>query len=142
MPRFSPQLDFPCPFPEVCVARKKVGMEEQGQLAGGIGNLLRRARERRRSNLEDASRDTCISVTYLSALERGAPLGEFPAPVYARGFLREYARYLGLDPGPLVERFWAGEEVPDPVTQMSYDASLHAGERQRRMSPGLKLRSR
>ena len=54
-------------------------------------------------------------VTYLSALESGAPLSAFPAPVYARGFLREYARYLGLDPEPLVDRFWEGDKVPDPV---------------------------
>src|SRR5687767_6410969 len=94
-------------------------MEEQVRLraAGGVGSVLRRARERRGAKPEDVARDTCISIAYLSALERGEPLAAFPAPVYARGFLRTYARYLGLDSRPLLERCWAGEEVPDPVTQ-------------------------
>jgi cytoskeleton protein RodZ len=108
-------------------------MQQQVQSAAqAIGSLLRRARERRRTSMEDASRDTCISGAYLSALERGAPLSAFPAPVYARGFLREYARYLGLDPAPLVDRFWEGEEVPDPVTQASMAHSPRMPQRDRR----------
>jgi cytoskeletal protein RodZ len=113
-------------------------MEQQ---IGAIGSLLRRARERRGAKLEDASRDTCISTTYLDALEQGAPLSAFPAPVYARGFLREYARYLGLDGDPLVERFWADEPVPDPVLAASHVAHQPGGgDRLRRLSPALKLR--
>lgn len=62
-----------------------------------VGAELQRARERRGESLLQASDRTRISVQYLEALERDAPLSEFPSPTYARFFLREYARYLGLD---------------------------------------------
>src|SRR5207244_9630339 len=55
---------------------------------------LRRARERRGESLHHAADRTRISVHYLAALERDAPLGEYPSPMYARLFVRTYARYL------------------------------------------------
>jgi cytoskeleton protein RodZ len=55
--------------------------------------------------LEQAARDTRITRRYLEALEHDAPPEAFPAPVYARLFLREYAEWLGLDPGPLVHSY-------------------------------------
>lgn len=73
--------------------------------ASGIGEELREARERRGLSLEQAAEATCILPRYLRALEEGAPIDAFPAPVYARFFLREYARFLGVDDGPLVSRF-------------------------------------
>ena len=62
-----------------------------------LGSLLVRAREARGLTLEDAERDTRISRRYLQALE-AEQFEVIPAPVYARGFLRSYAQYLGLDP--------------------------------------------
>lgn len=62
-----------------------------------LGDWLAEAREARGLTLEDAERDTRISRRYLHALEAG-DLDVIPAPVYARGFLRSYAQYLGLDP--------------------------------------------
>jgi cytoskeletal protein RodZ len=48
---------------------------------------------------------TRIQERHLRALERDAPLEEFPSPAYARFFLREYAEYLRLDPAPLLREF-------------------------------------
>ena len=62
-----------------------------------LGSLLVRAREARGLTLEDAERDTRISRRYLQALET-EQFEVIPAPVYARGFLRSYSQYLGLDP--------------------------------------------
>ncbi|MEP6870930.1 MAG: helix-turn-helix domain-containing protein [Anaerolineaceae bacterium] len=62
-----------------------------------LGSLLVRAREARGLTLEDAERDTRISRRYLQALE-AEQFEVIPAPVYARGFLRSYSQYLGLDP--------------------------------------------
>lgn len=73
--------------------------------ASGIGEELRKARERRGLSLEQAAESTCIVPRYLRALEEGAPIDTFPGPVYARFFLREYARFLGVDERPLVSRF-------------------------------------
>lgn len=62
-----------------------------------VGAELQRARERRGESLVQVSSRTRISVRYLEALERDAPSSEFPSPTYARFFLRQYAKYLGLD---------------------------------------------
>jgi hypothetical protein len=61
----------------------------------GIGRALRAARQKQGKSLEVASRETRVRIDYLAALERE----EFEAlgsDVYVRGFLRSYARYLGL----------------------------------------------
>jgi transcriptional regulator with XRE-family HTH domain len=67
-----------------------------------IGRALKRARTARRISLDQASGETYIKRQFLEALESNAPPEAFPAPVYGRAFLREYARYLGLDPDPML----------------------------------------
>jgi cytoskeleton protein RodZ len=67
-----------------------------------VGRRLRDARLARALELHRVAEETRIHRKFLEALERDAPPEEFPAPMYARAFLREYARYLGLDPEPLV----------------------------------------
>lgn len=42
----------------------------------------------------------------------------FPAPVYARGFLRTYARYLGLNPDELLRVFPNGEIAPVDIAPL------------------------
>jgi transcriptional regulator with XRE-family HTH domain len=62
-----------------------------------ISARLKAAREARGIDLFRVERDTKIRVKFLSALEEGQT-SEMPAEVYTRGFLRNYASYLGLDP--------------------------------------------
>jgi hypothetical protein len=73
-----------------------------------LGNTLSRTRRARGITLEDAERDTHVSKRYLLALEN-EDFTVFPAPVYARGFLRTYSRYLGLNPEELVRVFPNGD---------------------------------
>jgi transcriptional regulator with XRE-family HTH domain len=61
-----------------------------------LGSTLREARTRQGLELRDAAEATRIRVKFLAALE-GERFGELPAEVYARGFLRAYAEFLGLD---------------------------------------------
>ncbi len=77
-----------------------------------LGAALRKARRRRKISLAQASRDTRIGLRYLTALERGAPLEEFPAPMYAKAFLREYAWYLRLEAEPLLQLLAPYEPPP------------------------------
>ncbi|MGE0686874.1 MAG: helix-turn-helix domain-containing protein [Dehalococcoidia bacterium] len=76
-----------------------------------LGNTLSRARRARGITLEDAERDTHVSRRYLTALEN-EDFSVFPAPVYARGFLRTYARYLGVNPDELLRIFPNGDIAP------------------------------
>lgn len=69
-----------------------------------IGHILREARENKGLTLEDVQTNIRINVRYLSALESGN-YSALPTPVHVRGFLRNYARYLGLDPQPLLDRY-------------------------------------
>ena len=77
--------------------------------------MLQRARQARGLTLEEVERDTRISHRYLQALEN-ENFGLLPAPVYARGFLRTYARYLGLEPANLLPLFPVGY-VEEPALQ-------------------------
>jgi cytoskeletal protein RodZ len=70
----------------------------------GFGPALRQARERAGLSLADIARLTRIREAYLAALEC-EDLAALPPPIYARGYLRAYARLVGLDPDPLVAAF-------------------------------------
>ena len=75
------------------------------------------ARERKGVDLYRAERDTKIRARYLAALERG-DYKELPGAVYTKGFLRNYALYLGLDPDDVLLQ-WRRERgdgrEPQPV---------------------------
>jgi cytoskeletal protein RodZ len=77
--------------------------------------MLQRTRQARGLTLEEVERDIRISRRYLEALEN-ENFGLLPAPVYARGFLRTYARYLGLEPASLLPLFPVGY-VEEPILQ-------------------------
>ncbi len=69
-----------------------------------IGHILREARENRGLTLEEVQAKIRINARYLAAFETGQ-YDALPTPVHARGFLRNYARFLGLDPQPLLDRY-------------------------------------
>jgi transcriptional regulator with XRE-family HTH domain len=78
-----------------------------------LGETLQRARQARGITIEDAERATRIPRRYLEALEQ-ENFGILPAPVYARGFLRSYSGFLGLDPKELLPFFPVGHvDEPD-----------------------------
>ncbi len=69
-----------------------------------IGHILREARENKGLTLEEVQAKIRINARFLAALESGQ-YDALPTPVHARGFLRNYARFLGLDPQPLLDRY-------------------------------------
>ena len=81
-----------------------------------IGEALRSAREAQGRSLDDAAVATRIRSSYLAALEEER-FGELGGSVYAKGFLRSYAGYLGVDPAPLLEAYRAQETPAAPVFQ-------------------------
>lgn len=80
-----------------------------------IGEQLRAAREARGLSLEDAAAGTRIKRVYLEALENEA-FSLLPSPAHARGFLRRYARWLGLDETALLAE-WDGMPTGLPPTR-------------------------
>jgi cytoskeleton protein RodZ len=70
----------------------------------GIGQILEKGRKERGLTLEEVERATKIRKRYLVGLER-EDYGALPDAVYARGFLKTYANYLGLDGEELSREF-------------------------------------
>lgn len=69
-----------------------------------FGSWLRRQREMRDVTLRDIADTTKIGVRYLEALEDDR-FDVLPAPVFVKGFLREYASYVGMDPDEVVNTY-------------------------------------
>ena len=90
-------------------AAQRFGAADRDAVESGPGlpDRLAAARERKGVDLVRAERDTKIRVRYLSALERG-DYRDLPGAVYTKGFLRNYAIYLALDPEDVL-RQWRRE---------------------------------
>jgi|BEDMetMinimDraft_2_1075160.scaffolds.fasta_scaffold01501_2 transcriptional regulator with XRE-family HTH domain len=87
-------------------------------MPGTIGEILKKAREDKNLSLEDVETATKIKREYLKALEQ-ENFEKIPAPVYVRGYLRQYARYLGLNDDELVQKYndVAGKSIVSKITQ-------------------------
>jgi cytoskeletal protein RodZ len=79
-------------------------MRPDDSSAGSLGEILQRARLTQGLSLDQVEQATHISRRYLEALEQ-EHFSVLPAPVYARGFLRTYASFLGLEPAQLMPLF-------------------------------------
>ena len=84
--------------------RTEAGRGVVSEPAPSLPERLYAARERKGVDLYRAERDTKIRARYLAALERG-DYKELPGAVYTKGFLRNYALYLGLDPEDVLEQW-------------------------------------
>jgi cytoskeletal protein RodZ len=69
-----------------------------------VGELLRKEREAQGKTIEDVVRITKMSSLIIKALE-GDHFSALPAPVYVKGHLRTYARFLGLNEDAVVEKY-------------------------------------
>jgi hypothetical protein len=69
-----------------------------------IGAALRAERERLRVSLDAVERGTMIRRDFLELIDADR-LDELPSGAYAKGFIRAYAAYLGLDSAPLVKAY-------------------------------------
>jgi cytoskeletal protein RodZ len=69
-----------------------------------LGEKLRKLRGDTHVPLSEVSRSTRIRVRYLEYLENGE-YEKLPADVYVRGYLRNYARFLGVDEAALIKLY-------------------------------------
>ncbi len=84
-----------------------------------FGEELRREREIRGISLKEIADATKISKRFLEAIERNDHK-TLPAPVFTRGFVREYARYLGLNAEEMVNRYNFAAVGDDRIEQSSH----------------------
>jgi len=76
---------------------------------GQLGELLKETRQNKEVSLEEVEQELKIRRKYLQALEE-EDFSIMPPEVYVKGFLRNYAIYLGLDPEE-VRALYIGESV-------------------------------
>ncbi|OGO36638.1 MAG: hypothetical protein A2W35_16640 [Chloroflexi bacterium RBG_16_57_11] len=110
-----------------------------------VGQELQQAREERSLSIDQAAAATRIRPHYIRALESG-DFDALPSVAQARGFLRAYASYLGVDPDPLLRLLESQESTPpsplpapasdsDAGTEIPQEASaifVEVGERLKR----------
>src|SRR5581483_4916166 len=88
--------------------------EENGLAMGAFGDRLRREREMRGITLDEISESTKISRRHLEALENER-FDQLPGGVFAKGFVRAYAHFLGIDEDQAVADYSAASnEQPEP----------------------------
>jgi cytoskeleton protein RodZ len=69
-----------------------------------LGKYLKKERELRNLSIEEVARFTKVREQFLGAIEEDR-FELLPAPLYLKGFLAAYARYLGLDPNDVILRY-------------------------------------
>lgn len=97
-----------------------------------VGTILKSGRLKSKKSLEEISSELCIRKIYLTALEEGDYETLPPIP-YGVGYVRTYARYLGLSPERVVKLYKAAfqteendheEELP-PVPEVNNSNKWH-----------------
>lgn len=97
--------------------------DSEAVLTGTVGERLLEAREASGLSLRDLSAETSIQSHLLSLLEQDR-FSEFPAEVIARGFLRNYARQLGLDEADIVAHYLTQTGLDQPAAARESVASF------------------
>ncbi len=102
--------------------------------SSSFGDWLRRQREMREISLRDIADRTKISLRYLEAMESDR-FDLLPAPIFAKGFLREYARYVGLSPDDVVNHYLSVNH-PEELEAASRDDTKVTRAKPRPVDPG------
>jgi len=83
---------------------KKPETLDAGEMAESFGPYFKHVREQQGVSLDQLGKRTRIQTVYLGALEKEM-FAELPAQVFAKGFVRTYARCLGVDEKDALQRF-------------------------------------
>lgn len=84
-----------------------------------VGNLLKSKRRELSLSLKEIENSTSIRSSYLEAIEEGK-ISEFIAAVYALGFVRQYASFLGLDAERIMREHPHAFKLPAEKHEFSY----------------------
>jgi cytoskeleton protein RodZ len=84
-----------------------------------FGERLRKEREQKGISLEDISLETKIGTRLLRALEE-EHFDQLPGGIFNKGFVRAYARHLGLDEEQTIADYLAATGTPPPVAEDAF----------------------
>lgn len=100
-----------------------------------IGETFKHKRQERNLSLKEVENATSIRMSYLQAIEEG-DVQRLISPVYAQGFVKQYAIYLGLDGDAIVKQH---PEVFNRAENQHFDYGI--GTLEKRGSPGAAMSS-
>ena len=95
-----------------------------------IGEAFRGKREEMSLSLKEVENATSIRMMYLQSIEEGK-VSQFLSPVYALGFIKQYAAFLGMDGDKLIQDNPEAFKMPMEKQEFSYGI----GTLERRNSP-------
>jgi hypothetical protein len=102
-----------------------------------LGDLMRGERATLGKSLLDVERELKIRAAYIAAIENG-DVGAFASPGFIAGYVRSYARYLGMDPDWTFRRFCIEtgfQGVHGATAQQAQAAKRSFAEAPRRLDP-------
>lgn len=99
-----------------------------GELTG-VGAALRETRERHGLTVSDAALALKLTNRQIEAMEHER-FDLLPGAAFARGFMRNYARYLGLDPAPMIDALanTDGVGAPDLSPVSNAEGTMPTGD--------------
>jgi cytoskeletal protein RodZ len=95
-----------------------------------IGNILKQRRKEMNLSLKEAENATSIRINYLQSIEDG-DMSKLISPVYAQGFMRQYASFLGLDGDKIIR-----EHAADLFRYDAHEFAYGIGTLEVRGNPG------
>ena len=103
-----------------------------------VGYTLRQERERQNLSVSDIEQGTSIRTAYIEAIENGE-YDKLPGKVYTKGFVKNYAKFLGLDTDVIAKEFAADmhelEATPEPEPEPNAAESAQAPEKPVEVKP-------
>lgn len=84
-----------------------------------LGDLIKEKRRELNLSLKEVENATSIRAGYLEAIEEGR-IDQFVSGVYAQGFMKQYASYLGFDVDHLVREYPTAFKIVAEKHEFSY----------------------
>ncbi|MEZ5813320.1 MAG: DUF4115 domain-containing protein [Alphaproteobacteria bacterium] len=109
------------------MAETKAQSEESGFNEMPVGEILRRTRQHYNQSIQDIEYALRIRASQIEAIESG-DLKALPGKVYAVGFVRSYAEFLGLDGDKIVKLFKTQAAGQEPETELYFPAPASEGQ--------------
>lgn len=95
-----------------------------------VGTLFKQRRKEMNITLKEAENATSIRMNYLQSIEEG-DVSKLISPVYAQGFIKQYASFLGIDVEKIIKEHPDIFSRPEPQ-----DFSYGIGTLEMRGNPG------
>ena len=104
-PQLKPEISEVQPEPQKSVKQSKIMK---------VGAMLKEMRLQKDLKLNDVSKQLCIRKHYLESIEESA-YGDIPPLPYGIGFIRSYAKFLGLNSENIVDLYKEETHISEPT---------------------------